>query len=145
MSNRISIQKLEPKSYEALFGVEAYLGKTSINPLLRELIKIRASQINGCAFCISMHTKQARKLGESEERIYALSAWRESNQFSETERAILALTDETTNLSHCGVSDETYENASTHLKENELAEVIVQIATINTWNRIAVATQIAGG
>ncbi|MDR6943761.1 carboxymuconolactone decarboxylase family protein [Mucilaginibacter pocheonensis] len=140
MSKRVVIAELEPKAYEAMFGLEKYLSKTNLEPSLKELIKIRVSQINGCAFCINLHTKDARKMGETEQRIYALSAWRETPFFTETERAVLALAEEITYIHNGGVSDETYQNAAKLLDENTLAQAIIAIATINTWNRIAVTT-----
>jgi len=104
MKTRININDLEPDAYTAMFGLEKYLGSTGLDPALKELVKIRASQINGCAFCIQMHTEQARKLGETEQKIYALPAWQESPLFTDTERAVLALTDEITLISDQGLS-----------------------------------------
>jgi AhpD family alkylhydroperoxidase len=106
---------------------------------LRELVKIRASQINGCAYCIELHTRDARKAGESEQRIYALSAWHESPLFSEHERAALALTDAITNIAGAGVPDTVYEQATEHFDEAELANLILAITAINAWNRIGIA------
>jgi AhpD family alkylhydroperoxidase len=140
MSKRIVIEQLQPKAYEAMFALEKYLSQTQINPLLKELIKIRVSQINGCAYCIDSHTKDARKLGETERRIYALNAWRETPFFDDTERAVLALAEEITHISVNGVSDETYYNALEQLGEEQLAQVIMAIITINAWNRIGVST-----
>ena len=117
MNSRINIQGLEPDAYQAMFRLEKYLGSTDLNPQLKELVKIRASQINGCAYCIQMHTAQARKQGETEARIYALSAWRESPVFTEQERAVLALTEEVTTISEHGLSTETYEGALEALGE----------------------------
>ncbi|HUP12510.1 MAG TPA: carboxymuconolactone decarboxylase family protein [Niastella sp.] len=140
MSKRIVIEKLQPEAYQAMFAFERYLSRTQIDPLLKELIKIRASQINGCAYCINIHTKEARKKGESEQRIYALSAWRETPFFTDTERAVLALTEEITHISVKGVTDETYNNALDLLGEERLAQVIMAIITINAWTRIGVST-----
>jgi len=139
-SERINIKELEPDAYKAMSGLNSYLKSSDIDPLHRELIKIRASQINGCAYCIQVHATDARKLGETENRIYALSAWRESPLFSEAERAILALTDEVTSIAQKGVSDETYENIIQYFDERTVAQIIMQIITINAWNRIAVTT-----
>jgi AhpD family alkylhydroperoxidase len=108
---------------------------------LKELIKIRVSQINGCAFCINLHTKDARKMGETEQRIYALNAWRETPFFNATERAVLALAEEITHISVSGVSDETYNNALQSLGEERLAQTIMSIVVINAWNRIAISTR----
>ena len=116
---------------------------SDLDSRVRELVKIRASQLNGCAYCIEMHTAAARKLGESEQRIYALSAWRESPLFSDTERAVLALADEVTLISEDGLSDETYGRALEHLGEHGTAQCIMQIVTINAWNRMAVSTRLS--
>ena len=140
MSKRIVIQKLQPKAYEAMFGLEKYLSQSKIASTLQELIKIRVSQINGCSYCINLHTKDARKQGETEQRIYALSAWRETPFFDETERAVLSLAEEITHISAHGVADETYNNALEQLGEEKLAQVIMAIITINAWNRIGIST-----
>jgi len=140
MSERININELEPKAYTAMFGLEGYLGEIELESTLKELIKIRASQVNGCAFCINMHTEQARKQGETEQRIYALSAWRESSLFSDEERAVLGLTDAITRIADNGVPDAIYTAAEEALGSNQLAQCIMQIATINAWNRMAVST-----
>lgn len=140
MEQRLNMQKTEPDAFKAVLGLEKYLASTQIKPLHKELIKIRASQINGCAYCINMHTKDARKLGETEQRIYLLDAWRETNLYSEEERAILALTEEVTFI-HKGVSDETYQKAASLLGEQYLAQVIMAIVTINAWNRIAITSR----
>jgi AhpD family alkylhydroperoxidase len=139
MNTRIVIKDLEPKAYEAMFGLEKYLSKTSLDASLRELIKIRVSQINGCSYCIDLHTKDARKMGETEQRIYALSAWRETPYFTPTEMAVLALAEEITFINK-GVSDATYAKASEVLDDHTLSQVIMAIVTINAWNRIAIST-----
>ena len=143
MSKRIVIKDLQPKAYEAMFALEKYLSQSQIEPLLKELIKIRVSQINGCSYCINLHTKDARKLGETEQRIYGLSAWRETPFYNDTERAVLALAEEITHISLHGVSDETYNKALEQLGEEKLAQVIMAIITINAWNRIGVSTHMA--
>lgn len=140
MKKRIDINTLEPNAYKAMFGLESYLSTTTLDARIKELIKIRASQINCCAYCIQMHTASARKMGESEQRIYALSAWKESPLFTDQERAVLSLTDEMTLIADNGLSKECYEAALQALGENALAEAMMQIVTINAWNRIAVAT-----
>lgn len=111
-----------------------------LDPALRELVKIRASQINGCAYCIELHTRDARKAGESERRIYALSAWHESPLFSERERAALALTDAITSIAHPGLLDAVYEQAAEHFDEGQLANLVLAITAINAWNRIAISS-----
>jgi AhpD family alkylhydroperoxidase len=110
MEKRIDINKLEPGAYKGMIGLEQYIRNTKLQPLLREMIKIRASQINGCAYCIDMHTQEALKLGEKQRRIFALSAWKESPLFTEEERAVLQLTEEVTMISKHGVGNETYNN-----------------------------------
>jgi len=141
MKTRIRIDKVEPAGYNAILGLEKFIESTSLTRTHKELIKIRASQINGCAFCIDMHTKEARKAGETEQRIYALNAWRDTPFFTEEERAILALTEEITLISN-HVKDETYEAAAKVLDEKYLAQVILAIITINAWNRIGISTNL---
>ncbi len=137
---RKSIHEVEPNAYTAMIGLEKYIRSSQIEPLLQELIKIRASQINGCAYCIDMHTQEAIKIGETPRRIFAVSAWKESPLFSEKERAVLQLTEEVTLLSKDGIGDETYMNVLNFFGENILAQIIMQIIIINSWNRIAVST-----
>lgn len=139
MKPRIVIPKVAPEAYQAMLGLEKYIATTSITPVLKELIKIRASQVNGCAYCINMHTADARKLGVTEQRIYLLSAWREADVYTDEEKAVLALTEEVTLISN-HVSEETYENAAKYYDEKSLAEIIMMIITINAWNRIGIAT-----
>jgi AhpD family alkylhydroperoxidase len=123
----------------AMLGLEKYITSTSLLPLHKELIKIRASQINGCAYCINMHTADARKFGETEQRIYLISAWREADFYTVEEQAILALTEEITLISK-HVSDATYAKAASLFDPKYLAEIIMMIVTINAWNRIAITT-----
>jgi len=139
MSKRVSI---EPAAYQAIMGLEKYLETTGINPLHAEMIRIRASQINGCAYCLNMHTRDARKAGETEQRIYVLSAWREIDSlYTPEERAILALTEEVTLISNHGVSDKTYDEAEAILGRKYLGQVLTAIITINAWNRLAISTR----
>lgn len=142
MDNRINILQTEPEAYKALLGIDKYLQSTRLTNTHKELIKIRASQINGCAFCINMHTKDARKYGETEQRIYLLNAWKETTLFTEEEKAILALTEEITLISQSGVSDATYQKAKELFDENYLSNIIVAIIGINAWNRVAVTTRL---
>jgi len=142
MQSRVNVQQAEPQAFEAMIGMEKYLGSTGQDTELVELIKIRASQLNGCAYCIQMHVDTARKQGETEERIHAISAWRESPLFSDQERALLALTDQITHISDQAVSQDTYKTLQNHFNENEIAQYIMQIVQINSWNRIALATQL---
>lgn len=140
MKKRIDIISTQPEAYKAMSALEDYIRASKLTPIHKELIKIRASQINGCAFCINMHTKDARKAGETEQRIYLLNAWRETDLFSEEEKAILALTEEVTNIQK-HVSDETYQKAAGLFDETYLAQIIMAIVTINSWNRLAITAQ----
>lgn len=144
METRIRIDKVEPAGYKAVLGLEKFIESTPLTRVHKDLIKIRASQINGCAFCIDMHTKEARKAGETEQRIYALNAWRDAPFYTEDERAILALTEEVTLINN-HVADQTYQQAASILGETYLAQVIMAIITINVWNRIGIATQLIPG
>jgi AhpD family alkylhydroperoxidase len=139
MKTRIKIDQVEPAGYRAILGLEKFIESTPLTKIHKDLIKIRASQINGCAFCIDMHTKEARKAGETEQRIYALNAWRDTPFFTDEERAILVLTEEVTLISG-HVKDETYAEALSALGETYLAQVILAIITINAWNRIGITT-----
>lgn len=144
MEKRINIAEIDPTAYKALLGLENYLTATGIGKTLKQLIKIRASQINGCAFCINMHTVDARKAGETEQRIYLLNAWREAHGlYTEQERAVLALTEEMTLIANGGVSAETYQQIKSFFDDNQVAQLMMAIIIINGWNRLAVATQLA--
>jgi AhpD family alkylhydroperoxidase len=141
MTTRFLLNEVEPGAYVALREMEKYLAATGIAPLHKELIKIRASQLNGCAYCIYKHSADARKLGETEQRLYLLSAWRESPQFSEEERIILAMTEEITFISRQGLTDETYEQAVRQFGVNGTGQLIMAINMINVWNRIGISTR----
>lgn len=141
MESRIDLFTLEPEAYKAMRGLEDYVSASGLDRKLYELIKIRASQINKCAFCINMHTRDARKLGETEQRIYALNAWEEGPFFTPRERAALALTESVTLLADTNVPDEVYHEAAKHFDEHQLAQLIMAIVVINGWNRICVATR----
>lgn len=141
MEKRIDIQALAPQAYKAMFGLESYLAQVSISKTLKELIKIRASQINNCAYCIDMHTKDALKNGETHQRIFLLSAWREARKFfTEKEQCVLEMTEEITLISQQGLSEDTYQKAVKHFSGTEVAEIIMVVVTINAWNRIAVSS-----
>ena len=139
MNSRVNILETQPEAYKAMLGLEKYIASTSLTPLHKELIKIRASQINGCAHCINMHTIDARKYGMTEQHIYLLNAWRDADIYTEEEKAILALTEEVTLISN-HVSDATYQNAARFFDEKYLADILMMIITINGWNRIAIST-----
>lgn len=140
MQKRVNINSAEPNALKAMMGLEAYLSQISISKTAKELIKIRASQINGCAYCIDMHTKDAMKNGETGQRIFLLNAWKETGRiFTDEEKIVLAITEEVTLIHQNGLSDETYEKALQFFSENQIAEIIMAIITINAWNRIAIS------
>lgn len=146
MNKRINISKTEPQAYKAMLGLEAYLTQIEISKTLKELIKIRASLINSCAYCIDMHTKDALKNGETNQRIFLISAWKEAKSFfTEEEQVVLTMTEEITLIHQNGLSDETYQKATTFFTENQIAQIIMAIVTINAWNRIAVSTHLQIG
>lgn len=134
-----------PVAYRAMLQLEQYVRGSGINPTLLELIKIRASQINGCAFCIDMHTKDARLQGETEQRIYALNGWRETPFFTPKERAVLALTEALTLIATDRVSDALYQEVSQFFSPEQIANLLLAIITINGWNRIVIATRAIPG
>ena len=142
MENRIDIQKLEPNAYKQMFALENYIQNSQLSKTHLELIKIRASQINRCAFCINMHTADALKHGETNQRIFLLNAWKETELFTEEEKVVLAMTEEITLLHQHGLSDETYKKAEVLFDKNYMAQIIMAIVTINAWNRIAVSTNL---
>jgi AhpD family alkylhydroperoxidase len=139
MQKRMNLFRVEPEGYKAMLGLEKYLGTTELTLIHKELIKIRASQINGCAYCLDMHTKDARKYGETEQRIYTVSAWRDTPFFTPEEQAILALTEEVTLIAN-HVKNETYNKVVELLGEKYTAQVLMLIIVINGWNRIGIAT-----
>jgi len=139
MQQRLDAGKIAPEGYKAMSGLQAYVTGSGLEPLLLELVKIRASQINGCAFCIAMHTKDARKLGESDERMHLLNAWEEAPVFSPRERAALAWTEAVTLVTEGHVPDAVYEEARKHFSEKELVDLTYAVMAINAWNRLAIA------
>jgi len=142
MNKRLNVKQVSPSAYKAMLAFDAWSESTAISTVHRDLIKIRASQINGCTYCIDMHALEAREHGETERRIYALTSWRETPFFTEEEKAVLALTEEATLITN-RVSDETYYNAVQLLGEKYVADVLMAIIVINAWNRIGVATNLA--
>ncbi len=140
MTNRVNFAKTAPKAFKALIGFDA-AARAGLDPALVELVQIRASQLNRCAYCLHMHTSDARKAGESEERLHMVAVWHEAtNFFSEKEQAALALTEAVTLISDGGVPDDVYARAAGRFDEEELAQLLALIFTINTWNRIAITT-----
>lgn len=139
LEQRINYSKIASEGVENLRKLEAYIRSTDLVPELVELVKLRASQINGCAYCIDMHTKDARSHGESEQRLYGVSAWRETPFYSERERAALAWTESVTKISEDQVPDEVYNQVKKHFTEKELADLTLAVIAINSWNRLAIS------
>lgn len=135
---RLDYNKTDPKAIKGLLELEKYVAGSGLEKSLYELVKLRASQINGCAFCIDMHSKDARRAGETEQRLYALSAWRETPFYSERERAALAWTEAMTLISNNDIPDTLYTSATEHFSEKELLALTMAIVAINGWNRLAI-------
>ncbi|HLG41414.1 MAG TPA: carboxymuconolactone decarboxylase family protein [Chitinophagaceae bacterium] len=143
MKKRINFNAVQPSAYDAMDSLDQFVNESSIDKLHKELIKIHASQINGCAYCVDMHSHDALKLGESLQKVLLVSAWREAgNHFSEEERILLQMTEEITLIHRHGLSDETYANAIELFGDEKVAQIIMAIITINAWNRIGVATKL---
>jgi AhpD family alkylhydroperoxidase len=140
MEQRIIMEKTRPEAYNAVLTLSAALNKSSLTPIQKHLIKLRASQINGCSFCLNMHTKEALHIGETQQRIFLLTAWKDTSLFTEDEKALLALTEETTLIHAQGVSSETYNKAKQFFSNETIADIIMSTVMINVWNRIAVST-----
>jgi AhpD family alkylhydroperoxidase len=139
MFERLKYARAFPEGIHALLALGNVIKASGLEPSLMELVKVRASQMNGCAYCIDMHTKDARAAGETEQRLYALSAWRETPFFTPRERAALSWTEALTNIQQGHPSDEVYEEARTQFDEAELVKLTFVITQINSWNRIAIA------
>ena len=142
MEQRIKIDQLLPEAYKAMYTLTASTVKSNLTHIQKELIKLRASQINGCAFCLDMHSKDALKFGETPQRIFVLNAWRETDLFTDEEKAILAITEEVTLISQHGLTQATYENALKYFNEETVAQIIMSAIVINSWNRIAISTHL---
>ena len=139
MKPRIEYAKVAPEGMQAMYGLEKYVRQSGLEPPLLELVKLRASQMNGCAYCIDMHTKDARAGGESEQRLYALSAWGETPFFTDRERAALEWTEAVTTISDGHAPDGVYEMVRQHFTEKELINLTLAIIAINGWNRLAIS------
>ncbi|WP_335871509.1 carboxymuconolactone decarboxylase family protein [Bacillus sp. 2205SS5-2] len=139
MEQRINYMKTNQEVFSLMIQLEEYKKKTGIDNKLIELIKIRASQINGCAYCLDMHTKDARANGETEQRIYCLNAWRESPFYLKEERLALELTEAVTDISANGVPNDLYERVRLHFDEKQYIDLVTLIITINGWNRLAIS------
>ena len=136
---RIDVTKVSPAALQAASALQGYVDKSGLDAKLRELIKIRASQINGCAYCLAMHTRDARKLGETDERMHLLNAWREAPIFSARERAALAWTEAVTLVARDHVPDEVFDEVRKHFSEKEIIDLTAAATAINMWNRLAIA------
>lgn len=140
MEKRINIIETQPQAVKAIYGLEQYLNSGRVSKSHRELLKIRASQINGCAFCLDMHTKDALKMGETPQRIFLLNAWKETDLFTEEEKAVLAVTEEVTLISQHGLTQDTYSKALEFFDEDYLSQLIIAVVAINAWNRLAISS-----
>ena len=140
MNLRMNYRTANPAGFQALLKLEEAARKMALDPKLYELIKIRASQINGCSYCVDMHTSDLRKKGETEQRLNLIVVWRETPMFTEKERAALALTEAVTLISEAGVGQDLYDDVRKHFSESEFVALIMAINAINSWNRIAIAT-----
>ena len=145
MKPRINYVQVAPDAVKAMRGLEEYVASSGLEKSLYELVKTRASQINGCAFCLDMHTKDARKAGETEQRLYALSAWRETPFYTERERAALEWTEALTLISDTDVPDALYENVRKQFSESEMVALSMAIIAINGWNRLAISFRTVPG
>ncbi|WP_207533229.1 carboxymuconolactone decarboxylase family protein [Desertivirga arenae] len=146
MQKRFNIKAVAPNALKAMIGLETYLSQCSISKTTKELIKIRASQINGCAFCINIHTQDAIKSGETNQRIFLLNAWKEvEGVFTEEEKVVLAITEEITLIHQKGLTEETYTKALQFFSETQIADIIMAVTTINLWNRIVLSTHLLIG
>jgi len=142
MKKRIDIYEVTPEAYKPLIDLEKHIAKSGLEKTLYHLIKVRASQINACHYCINMHTRDALKMGETTQRLFLLDAWWEAPElYSEKEQAALKLTEEITLIANAGVSDKVYEEAEKHFSEKQLSAVIMAIIAINAWNRLAITTK----
>ena len=145
MNARLDYRKVAPGVREAMMGLEKYVESSGLDSSLLDLVKTRASQINGCAWCLDMHTKDARALGETEQRLYALSAWRETPFYTARERPALAWTEAVTLVSEGHVSDDVYEDARRNFNEKELVDLTLVVVAINGWNRLNIAFKTVPG
>src|SRR3954463_6048823 len=145
MNARLDFRKASPQGEKAMMGLHAFVRNCGLDHSLLELVKLRASQINGCAYCIDMHSKDLRAIGESEQRLYLLDAWRESPFYTDRERAALAWTEAVTLITDGHVPDSVYEEVRPHFTEKELADLTFAIATINAWNRLSIASRAVPG
>ena len=145
MEARFNINSAAPGAYQAMRGLERYLRECGLDASLLHLIKLRSSQINGCAYCLDMHWKDLRAAGESEQRLYSLDAWRECPYYSERERAALAWTEAVTMIRNGQVPDAVYEEVRPHFSEKEISDLTLAVCAINSWNRLMIAARTLPG
>jgi AhpD family alkylhydroperoxidase len=145
MQQRLNYNQAAPGAYKAMLGLEEYLHKSGLEESLLHLVKLRTSQINGCAYCLDMHWKDLRAIGENEQRLYSLDAWRECPYYTERERAALAWSEAVTLVAKDQVPDEVYEEVRPHFSEKELCDLTLAVATINAWNRLSIAARTVPG
>src|SRR5512138_2030843 len=146
MEARIDLTRVSPAAYKAMAGLEGFVRGSGLDPALLHLVRMRASQINGCAYCLDMHSKDARAAGETEQRLYGLSAWREAPYYSARERAALEWTESLTLVAETHVADDVYERVREQFSEDELIHLSLAVVAINGWNRLNVAARtVAGG
>jgi AhpD family alkylhydroperoxidase len=145
MSQRIDFKKIPPEAMRGMYQLEQYIHSSGLDERLVHLVKMRASQINGCAYCLDMHSKDARALGETEQRLYLLDAWEEAPFYSEKERAALELTDAVTQITEGHVPDKVWERANSQFDEQELIALVFTLTTINAWNRLAITARSEAG
>ena len=145
MQPRIDVANVAPGAYKALAGLKVYLRHCGLEESLLHLVSLRSSQINGCAFCLDMHWKDLKAIGESEQRMYSLDAWRETDYYSNRERAALAWAEAVTKVAEGHVPDEVFEEVWAQFSEKEIADLTLAVCAINSWNRISIATRIVPG
>jgi len=146
MQKRLNFKAAAPKALKAMIGLETYLASSPLSRTVKELIKIRASQLNGCAYCINIHTQDAVKNGEASQRIFLVGAWREAGEiFTQEEKAVLGITEEITMIHQNGLSDKAYADALEFFSESEIADIIAAVIAINLWNRVVLSTRLPIG
>jgi AhpD family alkylhydroperoxidase len=145
MQQRINVGAVAPGAYQAMLGLEKYLRECGLEEKLLHLVKLRASQVNGCAYCIDMHWKDARSIGETEQRLYGLDAWEESPYYTDRERAAFLWTESVTKLGEGHVPDSVFESVRPHFSDKELADLTLAVAAINAWNRLSISFRVTPG
>jgi len=145
MEPRIDFTRLSPEGYQAMLGLEHYLSTSTVDEKLLHLVKLRVSQINGCAFCLDMHWKDLKVEGETDQRMYSLDAWRETSYYTDRERAALAWTEAVTLVADGRAPDAVYEEVRAHFNEKELSDLTLALATINAWNRLSISARLVPG